>query len=79
VVTDVADKELEKQLGLNKVRNILSPLGTPRGTTGVTTERMRCAGKERAVAWAKALFCYLAVREYGYAGMEAGGPYRGQV
>jgi REP element-mobilizing transposase RayT len=40
--------------------------------TGVAIDRMRCPGKERAVARAKAIFCYLAVREYGYTGTEAG-------
>lgn len=40
--------------------------------TGVSAERMRCPGRERAVARAKAIFCCLAVREYGYTGTEAG-------
>lgn len=40
--------------------------------TGVVADRMQCSGKERTVARAKAIFCYLAVREYGYTGTEAG-------
>jgi REP element-mobilizing transposase RayT len=40
--------------------------------TGVAADRMACPGKERAVARAKAIFCFLAVREYGYTGTEAG-------
>jgi REP element-mobilizing transposase RayT len=40
--------------------------------TGVAAERLQCSGKERAVARAKAIFCCLAVREYGYTGTEAG-------
>ena len=40
--------------------------------TGVSVERIHCPGKERDVARAKALFCCLAVREYGYTGTAAG-------
>jgi len=40
--------------------------------TGVAADRMQCRGKERAAARAKAIFCCLAVREYGYTGTEAG-------
>ncbi|NVN98927.1 MAG: transposase [Geobacteraceae bacterium] len=40
--------------------------------TGITVDRMQRTGKERAIARAKALFCCLAVRDYGYSGTEAG-------
>ena len=40
--------------------------------TGVSIERLQCPGKERDVARAKAVFCCLAVRDYGYTGTEAG-------
>ena len=40
--------------------------------TGIKTERLQRPGKERAVASARAIFCYFAVHEYGYTGKEAG-------
>jgi REP element-mobilizing transposase RayT len=40
--------------------------------TGVDAERLIQPGKERAVARARAIFCCLAVREYGYTAKEAG-------
>lgn len=40
--------------------------------TGVDAAAIRRPGKERAVARARAIFCCLAVREYGYTGKEAG-------
>ena len=40
--------------------------------TGVAADRMQYPGKERSVARAKAIFCCLAVRKYGYTGTEAG-------
>ena len=40
--------------------------------TGITVDRMQRPGKERSTARAKAVFCCLAVREYGYTGTEAG-------
>lgn len=40
--------------------------------TGVAADRMQCPGKERAVARARAIFCCLAVHEYGYTCTEAG-------
>jgi len=40
--------------------------------TEVALETMRRPGKVRAIARARAIFCCLAVREYGYTGMEAG-------
>ncbi len=40
--------------------------------TGVAAERLQYPGKERAVARARAIFCCLAVREYGYSATEAG-------
>ncbi len=40
--------------------------------TGVDEEMIRRPGKERAVARARAIFCCLAVRDYGYTGKEAG-------
>lgn len=40
--------------------------------TGLEAEKLRRSGKERSVTGAKAVFCYLAVREYGYSGKEAG-------
>jgi hypothetical protein len=40
--------------------------------TGVAAERMQIPGKERVVARAKAIFCCLAVRDYGYTGTDAG-------
>jgi putative transposase len=42
------------------------------GITGVDAVAIRRPGKERAAARARALFCCLAVREYGYTGKEAG-------
>jgi REP element-mobilizing transposase RayT len=42
------------------------------GITGVDAAVIGRAGKERAAARARALFCCLAVREYGYTGKEAG-------
>jgi len=38
----------------------------------VDAERVRRTGKERAVAKARAIFCFLAVHEYGYTGKDAG-------
>jgi putative transposase len=40
--------------------------------TGVDANMIRRPGKERAVAKARAIFCCLAVRDYGYTGKEAG-------
>jgi len=40
--------------------------------TGVDTEAIIRPGKERTTARARAIFCCLAVREYGYTGKEAG-------
>lgn len=40
--------------------------------TGVPADRMQSPGKERAIARAKAIFCCLAVHEYGYTCTEAG-------
>ena len=42
------------------------------GMTGVDAQVMRRPGKERTAARARAIFCCLAVREYGYSGKEAG-------
>ncbi len=42
------------------------------GITGVDALVMCRPGKERAAARARAIFCCLAVREYGYTGKEAG-------
>jgi REP element-mobilizing transposase RayT len=39
---------------------------------GVDVERVKKIGKERILARARAVFCYLAVYEYGYTGKEAG-------
>jgi len=39
---------------------------------GVDTEAIVRPGKERTIARARAIFCCLAVREYGYTGKEAG-------
>lgn len=40
--------------------------------TGVDADRIRMPGKERSVARARAIFCCLAVRAFGYTGKEAG-------
>jgi hypothetical protein len=40
--------------------------------TGVDAVAIRRPGKERAIARARAIFCCLAVRDYGYTGKEAG-------
>lgn len=40
--------------------------------TGVDVATIQRPGKERAAARARALFCCIAVREYGYTGKEAG-------
>ncbi len=42
------------------------------GITGVDAVMIRRPGKERTAARARAIFCCLAVREYGYTGKEAG-------
>jgi REP element-mobilizing transposase RayT len=40
--------------------------------TGVDADAIKRPGKERTLARARAIFCCLAVREYGYTGKEAG-------
>ena len=40
--------------------------------TGVTPEQLRSPGKERTVARARAIFCCLAYKKYGYTGKAAG-------
>ncbi len=40
--------------------------------TGAAVEKLQRPGKERAIARAKAVFCYCAVREYYYTATEAG-------
>ena len=40
--------------------------------TGVDAEMIPRPGKERVLARARAIFCCLAVRDYGYTGKEAG-------
>ena len=40
--------------------------------TGLDAERLQYPGKERDVARTRAIFCCLAVREYGYSATESG-------
>lgn len=59
--------------GQKRLRLILAELlAKVCAVTGVAADRMQRPGKERAVARAKAIFCCLAVRDYGYTGTEAG-------
>jgi putative transposase len=40
--------------------------------TEMDAEKLKRSGKERAAAGARAIFCFLAVREYGHTGKEVG-------
>lgn len=49
--------------------NLIAKVST---VTGIAPDRMQCSGKERDVARAKAIFCWLAVNNYGYTATAAG-------
>ena len=62
-----------RQGELHKPRLTLSALlDKVSAVTGAPLEKLQSPGKERAIARAKAIFCYCAVREYDYTATEAG-------
>lgn len=62
-----------KQNELKKTRLTLHALlERVSAVTGAPVEKLQSPGKERAIARAKAVFCYCAVREYYYTATEAG-------